>query len=70
MEWRFSILRIFWDNQEYPSVECPIGDFFACGWGKFASLLFGCLRKSRQRLQFLLAHAFSEAMPHYPGEHR
>ena len=36
--WRFSILRIFWDNQEYPSVECPIGDFFACGWGKFAQV--------------------------------
>jgi hypothetical protein len=34
--WRFSILRIYWDSQEQPSVECPIGDFFACGWGKFA----------------------------------
>ena len=36
--WRFSIIRIFWDDQEHPSVECPIGDFFACGWGKFAQL--------------------------------
>ncbi|MDH7568044.1 MAG: DUF2961 domain-containing protein [Armatimonadota bacterium] len=34
--WRFSILRIYWDDQEHPSVECPVGDFFACGWGKFA----------------------------------
>jgi hypothetical protein len=34
--WRFSILRIYWDDQEQPSVECPVGDFFACGWGKFA----------------------------------
>jgi hypothetical protein len=33
--WRFSILRIYWDGQEHPSVECPAGDFFACGWGKF-----------------------------------
>jgi hypothetical protein len=32
--WRFSILRIYWNDQEHPSVECPIGDFFACGWGK------------------------------------
>lgn len=32
--WRWSILRIYWDDQEQPSVECPIGDFFACGWGK------------------------------------
>lgn len=34
--WRFSILRIYWDDQEHPSVECPAGDFFACGWGRFA----------------------------------
>lgn len=34
--WRFSILRIYWDDQEHPSVECPVGDFFACGWGQYA----------------------------------
>ena len=36
--WRFSILRIYWDDQETPSVECPVGDFFAMGWGKYAQL--------------------------------
>ncbi|MEN6478520.1 MAG: glycoside hydrolase family 172 protein [Anaerolineales bacterium] len=36
--WRFSILRIYWDGQEQPSVECPIGDLFACGWGQYAPL--------------------------------
>jgi len=36
--WRFSIIRIYWDDQEQPSVECPIGDFFASGWGRFAPL--------------------------------
>ncbi|MES1227664.1 MAG: glycoside hydrolase family 172 protein, partial [Armatimonadota bacterium] len=36
--WRFSILRIYWDGQDQPSVECPIGDFFACGWGKYAQV--------------------------------
>jgi hypothetical protein len=36
--WRFSILRIYWDDQEHPSVECPVGDFFACGWGQYAQL--------------------------------
>jgi hypothetical protein len=25
------ILRVFWDGQEHPSVECPLGDFFANG---------------------------------------
>src|SRR5580704_14588920 len=36
--WRYSILRIYWDDQEQPSVECPVGDFFACGWQKFSPL--------------------------------
>src|SRR5436305_7060085 len=36
--WRSSILRIYWDDQAQPSVECPVGDFFACGWGKYAQL--------------------------------
>lgn len=36
--WRFSILRIYWDGQEKPSVECPVGDFFASGWGRFSQL--------------------------------
>jgi len=34
--WRQCILRIWWDDQEQPSVECPVGDFFACGWGRYA----------------------------------
>jgi hypothetical protein len=36
--WRFSILRIYWDDQETPSVECPVGDFFCSGWGRFDQL--------------------------------
>lgn len=36
--WRFYILRIYWDTQQAPSVECPLGDFFACGWGQYAPL--------------------------------
>ncbi len=36
--WRFSILRIYWDDQTQPSVECPVGDFFACGWQKYAQV--------------------------------
>jgi hypothetical protein len=36
--WRYSILRIYWDDQEQPSVECPVGDFFACGWQKYAQV--------------------------------
>ena len=36
--WRFSILRFYWDGQEQPSVECPIGDFFAATWNRYAHL--------------------------------
>jgi len=36
--WRFSILRIYWDGQDQPSVECPVGDFFLMGWGKYAQV--------------------------------
>jgi hypothetical protein len=36
--WRFSILRIYWDDQEVPSVECPAGDFFACGWSEYTQI--------------------------------
>ena len=25
---RFAIIRMYWDNSEVPSVECPVGDFF------------------------------------------
>ncbi|PYV26260.1 MAG: hypothetical protein DMG24_07480 [Acidobacteria bacterium] len=35
---RFSILRIYWDGESQPSVEVPVGDFFACGWGKYAQI--------------------------------
>lgn len=30
--WRYTILRMYWDGCEYPSVECPVGDFFACAY--------------------------------------
>ena len=36
--WRSSILRIYWDDEALPSVECPVGDFFACGWNKYAQV--------------------------------
>jgi hypothetical protein len=36
--WRFCILRIYWDEQSHPSVECPVGDYFASGWGSYAQL--------------------------------
>lgn len=34
--WRSSIIRIYWDDEVNPSVECPVGDFFACGLNEYA----------------------------------
>jgi len=36
--WRFTIMRIYWDDEKEPSVECPVGDFFGMGWGEYAPL--------------------------------
>ena len=32
--WRDIILRFYWDDEEHPSVEVPLGDFFCNGWCK------------------------------------
>ena len=36
--WRFAILRFYWDGETEPSVEVPVGDFFASGWGGYAQI--------------------------------
>jgi hypothetical protein len=36
--WRFSILRFYWDDEQTPSIETPVGDFFGMGWGQYAPL--------------------------------
>jgi hypothetical protein len=41
------LLRMYWDNEEYPSVETPIGDFFGTGlmykqwWSQFIGMTSG-----------------------------
>lgn len=35
---RLLIVRIYWDDQDQPSVVCPLGDFFASGWGALAQI--------------------------------
>ncbi len=36
--WRYSILRFYWDDETTPSVEVPVGDFFGMGWGQYAQM--------------------------------
>lgn len=47
--WRDLILRVWWDGQENPSVEVPVGDFFANGWNEYApvSSLAVCVNPAR-----------------------
>jgi hypothetical protein len=76
--WRFSILRFHWDDQEQPSVECPVGDFFAMGWGKYAQIsslpvcvnpgsAFNCFWEMpfRKRCRITLENLADEAMVLY-----
>jgi len=37
--YRDLIMRIYWDGDENPSVEVPIGDFFCCGWRSRINIL-------------------------------
>lgn len=36
--WRYSIIRFYWDDETEPSIEVPVGDFFGMGWGKYSHL--------------------------------
>ena len=76
--WRFAILRIYWDDQETPAVECPIGDFFACGWGRYAPVsslavcvnpgsAFNCYWEMpfRKRCRMTVTNIATEAMTLY-----
>jgi hypothetical protein len=37
--WRWSVIRIYWDDESTPSVECPIADFFCQGWNEYAPIV-------------------------------
>ncbi|RYY62252.1 MAG: DUF2961 domain-containing protein [Chitinophagaceae bacterium] len=36
--WRFSILRFYWDDETTPSIEVPVGDFFGMAFNTYAPL--------------------------------
>jgi hypothetical protein len=35
-DWRSQVVRMYWDDDPQPAVECPVGVFFSLGWGKYA----------------------------------
>ena len=46
---RFAILRVYWDGETTPAIECPVADFFASAWDGFAQIssLAVCVNPSR-----------------------
>lgn len=36
--WRSLLLRFYWDGDQHPAVEVPVGDFFCNGWGEFSQV--------------------------------
>lgn len=36
--WRSIILRMYWDDENEPSIEVPLGDFFGMGWCERANI--------------------------------
>ncbi len=36
--WRTHRLRFYWEDDERPAVEVPVGDFFCNGWGEFSQV--------------------------------
>jgi len=69
--WRFSILRIYWDDQTTPSVECPVWGLFCLRVGEvFTAVVAGGLCESGKRFQLLLGDAVSPALPDDDDEYR
>ena len=36
--WRFSVIRFYWDDEKTPSIEVPVGDFFCMAFNEYAPL--------------------------------
>ncbi|WP_422935150.1 glycoside hydrolase family 172 protein [Sinomonas sp. P47F7] len=36
--WRSLVLRAYWEGEDAPAIEVPLGDFFCNGWGTFAQV--------------------------------
>ncbi|MEQ1843420.1 MAG: DUF2961 domain-containing protein, partial [Verrucomicrobiales bacterium] len=43
---RKAVIRIYWDGQEHPCVEAPLGDFFGIGHGIFKNFISAPLQMS------------------------
>ena len=67
--WRNSILRIYWDDQENPSVECPVGDFSGWDGGVMLTRIVACVRKS-QPPSIAIGDALQESLSDHDDQYR
>jgi hypothetical protein len=38
LRWRSLVLRFYWDDEQTPSIEVPVGDFFCSGWNEHSQV--------------------------------
>lgn len=60
---RNAVLRMYWDGEKVPSVECPLGDFFGQGWGEkynFVSLPLAASPREGNALNCFFPMPFSQ----------
>ena len=62
------VIRMYWDNCEYPSVEAPISAFFGTAYDENFVDRDG--KYSRTGTELLLADAFQKALPDHHGKPR
>ena len=58
---RKAVIRMYWDGEENPSVQSPLGDFFGQGWGEsynYISLPFAASPKGGKGLNCFLPMPF------------
>ena len=65
---RLSILRIYWDSHEQPSVECPLRIFLHPAGLVLPGKLCPGGSQSQPRLELFLENAIPRALPHHIGE--
>ncbi len=55
------LIRMYWDGEEHPSVECPLGDFFGVGHGvanHFVSLPLNMITRQGSPQKFTAMNSF------------
>jgi hypothetical protein len=63
------VLRIYWDGEETPSVEAPIGDFFGLGLGYYVRWQSSMLSVGGEKsLNSFFPHALSAARAHHHNQ--